>query len=142
MRFAVVSIRTCLKDGCNNTFKTYVEQRFCSRECASEERAKNIVLGKGRIYVRDLKLKYPRHFASHKGLNERSIKFNLDNDFPDTREGILLFVKEMGEVPNNMIQPTVGRKDHDLGYVLGNVEWQSRKDNVIESNIRRSTTCA
>lgn len=44
--------------------------------------------------------------------------------FPRTTEGYLLFIKEMGPIPEGMKQPSVGRIKHDKGYEPGNVQWE------------------
>jgi hypothetical protein len=50
--------------------------------------------------------------------------------FPRTQEGFAAFLKEMGPIPDCMLRPSVGRKDHDLGYIAGNIEWEEFKHNV------------
>lgn len=35
-----------------------------------------------------------------------------------------------------MIKPTCGRVDHSKGYIKGNFNWQSSKDNLIEVRTR------
>lgn len=44
--------------------------------------------------------------------------------WPRNWKGFLNFLKEVGPYPTNMVKPSIGRKDHDKGYVKGNIEWQ------------------
>jgi len=48
----------------------------------------------------------------------------------------LEFVEEIGPYPTDMIWPTVGRKDHSVGYFPGNFFWQEMSENSRESIIR------
>lgn len=50
-------------------------------------------------------------------------------EWPRTREGFLAFAKEMGSIPVGMKRPSVGRIDHDKGYVTGNVKWEEHSFN-------------
>jgi len=50
--------------------------------------------------------------------------------------GFLEFVEDIGPYPQGMTWPTVGRKDHSLGYVPGNFAWQEMADNSRENIVR------
>ena len=40
------------------------------------------------------------------------------------QNGFEQFVKEIGPIPKDMPRPSVGRKDHSIGYCKGNVFWE------------------
>lgn len=49
--------------------------------------------------------------------------------------GFIGFIKEIGTLHRNPLikfdKPSVGRKDHSLGYIPGNIEWQEHRLNSI-----------
>jgi hypothetical protein len=47
-----------------------------------------------------------------------------------TRRGYVAFLRELGPKPNDGQKWTVGRKNHDRGYVKGNIEWQTLPENI------------
>lgn len=49
--------------------------------------------------------------------------------FSRTKEGFVNFVNYLGD-PGDMKRPSVGRFDHDEGYVLGNFAWQEFNENA------------
>lgn len=63
-------------------------------------------------------------------LQRRCAIANRICDFPRTAEGFLLFAAEMGPIPESIKRPSVGRKDHDLGYIIGNIKWEEYSYNV------------
>src|SRR5690242_19413768 len=52
--------------------------------------------------------------------------------FPRTREGFAAFCAEMGPIPSSISRASVGRKDHDIGYIAGNIEWEEFNYNVFK----------
>lgn len=60
----------------------------------------------------------------------RCIKANRKCDFPRTQEGFDAFCKELGPIPEDMKRPSVGRRFHDKGYVVGNIVWERYEYNV------------
>jgi hypothetical protein len=78
-----------------------------------------------------------RYAVLHFGWMHDRIKYGKApcTDFPPTREGYIEFCKELGPIPKRMRRPSVGRIDHYLGYVRGNIHWQSYNKN---SAIRRA----
>lgn len=52
------------------------------------------------------------------------------------RKGYIEFCKELGPIPSCLIVPSVGRKDHKLGYIPGNVQWEEHSVNSVK---RRGT---
>jgi hypothetical protein len=49
--------------------------------------------------------------------------------WPQTRDGVLAFLAELGPIPDGMIRPSVGRRDHSKGYEPGNVQWEEFNHN-------------
>lgn len=58
---------------------------------------------------------------------------DIDKSFSRSVEGFINFISYLGEVPENMLNPTIGRIDHSVGYYVGNFKWQSKSDNSKES---------
>lgn len=50
--------------------------------------------------------------------------------FSRTSQSFKEFVSEMGPIPKSIKRPSVGRKDHDFGYVKGNMQWEEYYFNV------------
>jgi len=80
-----------------------------------------------------------RQFPVHRRHFESMHRSGRQTDFPRTLQGFNEFVKYLGPVPEGMVSPTLGRKDHDLGYLRDNFAWQSRADNTSEMIIRTRT---
>lgn len=75
----------------------------------------------------------PYHLDCFKGMLVRVSTHGLSCDFTPDASSFLEFVEFIGPVPDGMKTPTVGRKNHNEGYVFGNFEWQSKADNSRES---------
>lgn len=56
--------------------------------------------------------------------------------WPRTKAGYLAFCSEIGPIPEEMVKPSVGRKNHNLGYDQGNIQWEEHKFNSVK---RRGT---
>ena len=65
-------------------------------------------------------------------MQERAVRYGIECAFAYNEEGYDRFAKEIGPIPASMTSPTVGRYDHDAGYVPGNFRWQSRSENSSE----------
>lgn len=63
-------------------------------------------------------------------MQNRCRKDNRKCDFSCTENGFQEFVLEMGPVPSFIKKPSVGRSNHDIGYVKGNLKWEEYKFNV------------
>jgi hypothetical protein len=100
------------------------------------EKAIKSVEARGLPYYHGLNKQYPIHFSSFSRMHGRIWEFKLTTDFPRTYQGFKDFVEYLGDVPVGMIRPSVGRKDHSLGYVRGNFGWQELSSNSLESVIR------
>jgi len=81
-----------------------------------------------------LKDLYPAHYRAFLNVIKRSS--DVGTDLTNDKNGYLEFVEELGPCPPDMKQPTVGRKDHSLGYVRGNYFWQSSSENYSEVRSR------
>jgi len=55
-------------------------------------------------------------------------------EWPRNGEGYLQFCAEIGRPPAGMEKPSVGRKDHSIGYCSGNVQWEEHKFNSAKRN--------
>lgn len=86
-----------------------------------------------RVYG-DLPDLYPVHWDRFCYMQLRARHFGTD--FSDDQSGFMLFIEEIGPVPEGMMKPTVGRKDHSKGYIFGNFEWQEQVENSRESAYR------
>lgn len=49
--------------------------------------------------------------------------------FTRTSVGFAAFVAELGPIPERITRPSVGRKDHNKGYVYGNIVWEQYEYN-------------
>lgn len=72
------------------------------------------------------------YYTAFDGVMIRTKAEKLDSDYSRTPESFIEFYLEIGNIPDGMISPTVGRLDHSLGYLRGNFEWQSFSDNSSE----------
>lgn len=66
----------------------------------------------------------------------------ISTAFPRTREGYIAFCMELGPIPDGMKRPSVGRRDHAIGYVVGNIKWEeynynSRKRYANQERFRK-----
>ena len=76
--------------------------------------------------------KWKEYWSSkRKHARGKGIPFHLSND-----EALALTHQLMPEYPSPHGWH-LGRIDHDKGYEVGNVEWQTAKDNISEANRRR-----
>jgi hypothetical protein len=100
-----------------------------------KEMGKKSAIIRGYTFYGDLRKKYPTHFISWRNMFKRSKESGLphDPDFSRTVDGFFDFIKYLGPIPENMIKPTIGRKDHSVGYMKGNFEWQESIENIRES---------
>jgi hypothetical protein len=57
-------------------------------------------------------------------------------EWPRNTEGFKCFLNEIGPMPTNMFKPSIGRKDHSLGYITGNIQWE---EHAINSTKRKGT---
>lgn len=94
------------------------------------------VEARGYPYYHELNKQYPTHWSSFFGMHQRINQFKLDTDFPRNYQGFKDFITYLGDVPVGMIKPTVGRKDHSLGYIRGNFAWQEHSENMAEVGSR------
>ena len=79
---------------------------------------------------------YPDHYKHWHWMWDRITRGVCDTDLTRDKSGFLLFVEEIGEYTSDMKRPTVGRKDHSIGYLLGNFAWQENVDNIAEMSKR------
>lgn len=69
-------------------------------------------------------------FNYFKWMHDRCVNSKRQCDFPRTEKGYTEFCKEMGPIPEGMKRPSVGRKNHNKGYVYGNIAWERYEYNV------------
>jgi hypothetical protein len=93
--------------------------------------AKASCTARGFSYYGNLKSENLIHWSSFSNMHKRSI--HISDEFSQTYLGFKNFIDYLGPVPENMIKPSLGRKDHSLGYIRGNFEWQSLSDNGKEA---------
>lgn len=98
--------------------------------------AKLSVEARGLPYYHGLNKQYPIHWSSFTNMHERIDYYKLITDFPRNYQGFKNFVAYLGDVPVGMKKPTVGRKDHSIGYVKGNFTWQEFSENSAECGAR------
>ena len=82
----------------------------------------------------NLREMYPDHYRHFCWVHNRS--GIVGTDFSDDASGLLEFIEEIGPYPLDMKRPTVGRRDHSLGYVRGNFAWQELRENAQENASR------
>lgn len=117
--------------------KTKEELRRLSKQVPGFNRGgMKSALSRGLPFYGLLRREYPRHFAAFSSLHKRVELGRSTTDLPRNSEGFIQFLLEIGDLPVDMRKPSVGRKDHDLGYVRGNYEWQSLSDNSKEVQLR------
>ena len=64
---------------------------------------------------------------------QRAATNGVECAFAYNEEGYRQFAEAIGPIPDGMVSPTVGRYDHDKGYIPGNFRWQERGENSRES---------
>jgi hypothetical protein len=67
---------------------------------------------------------------------QRAATNEIECAFAYNEEGYRQFAKAIGPIPDGMAAPTVGRWDHNQGYVPGNFRWQEKADNSSEVAVR------
>jgi hypothetical protein len=91
---------------------------------------------RGLPYYGALATFYPVHLACFKSMHSRSGPLGLKVDFSRSVEGFIEFLRYVGDIPEGMARPTLGRLDHSEGYTRGNFEWQGYAENSSESAAR------
>jgi len=94
------------------------------------------ITSRGLPYYGEYKQAYPYHWASFCDMHKR--KSEIDALFSRSFEGFVHFVFYLGPVPEDMIRPSIGRKDHLVGYKKGNFCWQEFSDNAKEGRLRNA----
>ena len=107
-----------------------------------ENMAKKSCESRGLPYYYGLRHKYPTHSSSFAGIHNRHITKNIyvSDRYRRDLEGFINFLVDIGDVPKNMAEPTVGRYDHDKGYIKGNFRWQELRENSKEVSERNGMT--
>jgi hypothetical protein len=81
---------------------------------------------------------YPHHLSSFKNVQKRVVELSLPCDFEHTVDGFIDFLVYLGDVPPNMVRPSVGRIDHKNGYVRENFRWECLSENSSEGSVRKT----
>lgn len=84
----------------------------------------------------ELRRTYPQHARAF----FNRFRSGLPVDFTCDADGFLKFITEIGPYPTNMVRPSVGRINHELGYVTGNYHWEELSENSAEGTSRRKFT--
>lgn len=63
----------------------------------------------------------------------KSPSFSFETSF----EGFKRFMDEVGQIPDTMQRPSLGRRDHSKGYEIGNIFWQELSENCAENGRRQ-----
>lgn len=79
---------------------------------------------------------YNIHIDRFRGMLRRAKKLGLKCDFEDNDRGHVNFIYYIGDIPEGMVRPSVGRFDHTKGYVVGNFRWQEYDENKSEGSSR------
>jgi hypothetical protein len=75
-------------------------------------------------------------------MQQRALRLTVPCSFAFDESGYEKFAKAIGPIPEGMRSPTVGRYDHEQGYVYDrakkrwNFRWQDRTENSSESATR------
>ena len=64
------------------------------------------------------------YYKSFNNMIERAKRLGVSCDFTYGSDQLDRFIKVIGPVPDDMLQPSVGRHDHTKGYVVGNAGYQ------------------
>lgn len=82
------------------------------------------------------KKEYPREVRAFCQMHQR-VKMGIAPSYyylwPRTTKGFMSFLKIVGKIPEKMIKPSLGRKNHSKGYTPTNCKWQETYENVIEA---------
>ncbi len=84
----------------------------------------------------------PRYWYWFKRMQDRHTAHGIACAFGNNKSGYDRFIKIIGPIPRGMKSPTVGRYDHDLGYVYDwhyrrwNFRWQEKSENSSECAAR------
>lgn len=92
---------------------------------------KKSAIKRGLPYYGRLRKEFPIHFNAFRRMHKRNVV-----EFPMNVEGFISFILVIGPVPKDMSRPSVGRKDHSVGYLKDNYRWESLSDNSREAAIR------
>lgn len=76
---------------------------------------------------------YPHEVRLFGGMQQRCHKGYSTTEFGWDEQGFIDFIEEVGAIPEGMPQPSLGRRDHSVGYVKGNIFWQDTYENRVES---------
>lgn len=115
--------------------REYLEQlqNISEDELSTHERGyRDRCLSRGNNYYGRLRKEFPVHFNSFYNMQKRCVFLDIETDFTYDVDGFIEFILYVGEVPEGMNRPSVGRLNHDCGYVKGNFEWQALSDNCSE----------
>jgi hypothetical protein len=88
-------------------------------------------------YVRTGRSLHPL-YSHFKNMKRRERDFGIECDFPYGQDGVDRWLKAIGQVPEGMKKPSIGRYDHSKGYVFDtemnrwNFRWQEMPDNLDE----------
>ncbi len=99
-----------------------------------EHVARNSVLARGLPYYGVLKKIFNYHWASFMNMHQRPT--HVDPKYDRNRDGFINFIVDISEVPPDMMRPSIGRIDHNLGYIPGNFMWQEFSDNARDGGKR------
>lgn len=76
---------------------------------------------------------YPREVRAFVALQKRVAGGYTTTSWPRTLEGFHMFLASLGEIPRGMKWPSVGRKNHSLGYTPKNCAWEEFAKNGREA---------
>lgn len=82
------------------------------------------------------KKEYPREVRAFCQMHQRvkkGIAPSCYHLWSRTTKGFMLFLKDVGKIPEKMIKPSLGRKNHSKGYTPTNCKWQETYENIIEA---------
>jgi hypothetical protein len=77
-----------------------------------------------------IKIEYPILYKTFKSIHKK-LRAPVSCEFSNTLSGFNNFKNDMkGEPPVNMIRPSIGRINHEMGYIPGNIFWQEFSKNA------------
>jgi len=82
------------------------------------------------LYDKRYLVHFKRFNCMHNRRRDRGA--HVASDFDQTPEGFINFVRYLGPVPKDMLKPSLGRYDHDKGYIRGNFRWQEYIENISD----------
>jgi len=94
------------------------------------------IASRGMPYYGKYKKAYPYHWSSFCCMYKR--KSEIDPLFSRNFAGFIHFVSCLGPVPEDMTNPSIGRKDHTIGYIKDNFAWQEFSENIREGAFRNA----